>query len=103
MGSWSLLQGSIWSGPLPDTNLPVMEPVPDRDRHGESTSMAKWQSVLLGVAGLAVVSASASAQGNRTIGGGPYGGQTVGGSGGLTGSSIGTAGGSGYGPTITNP
>jgi hypothetical protein len=65
--------------------------------------MAKWQSVLLGVAGLAVISASASAQGNRTIGGGPYGGQTVGGSGGLTGSSIGTAGGSGYGPTITNP
>jgi hypothetical protein len=77
--------------------------------------MAKISSALLGVIGIAFMAAPAAAQGNPwatplpTIGGpngqgsSQYLGQSVGGTGGPTGSSIGTPGGSGQGPAITKP
>jgi hypothetical protein len=74
--------------------------------------MTKWQSALLGVAVFVLTSAGASAEsvwdtplvgGPNGRGQSPYLGQSVGGSGGPTGSSIGTPGGSGFGPAITNP
>jgi hypothetical protein len=71
--------------------------------------MMKISSALLGVIGLGLMAAAAMAQTTPTIGGpnsqgsSPYVGQQVGGSGGPTGSSIGTPGGSGQGPMISNP
>ena len=73
--------------------------------------MMKISGTLLGVIGLGLTATAAMAQGSPfppTIGGpsgqgnSPYVGQTVGGSGGPTGSSINTPGGSGQGPLVTN-